>query len=129
LYMFLALIGWITGLTPKFIIHKPNTCLFWTNKLVLRRFGLDRFHCICLITGHQQPLQTCPAVRRGVVNATFNSISVISWRSVLLVGVTGVPGENHWPATSYKLYRTCIFLNTKVDNKEVRFRLVSLYSG
>jgi hypothetical protein len=30
-----------------------------------------------------------------VFNATFNNISVISWRSVLLVEETG---ENHWPA-------------------------------
>jgi hypothetical protein len=28
-----------------------------------------------------------------VINATFNNISVISWRSVLLVEETGVPGE------------------------------------
>ena len=28
-------------------------------------------------------------------NATFNTISVISWRSVLLVEETGGPGENH----------------------------------
>ena len=30
-----------------------------------------------------------------VFNATFNNISAISWRSVLLVKETGVPGENH----------------------------------
>jgi hypothetical protein len=30
-----------------------------------------------------------------VFSATFNNISVISWRSVLLVEETGVPGENH----------------------------------
>jgi hypothetical protein len=30
-----------------------------------------------------------------VFNATFNNISVISWRSVLFVEETGVPGENH----------------------------------
>ena len=30
-----------------------------------------------------------------VFNATFNNISVILWRSVLLVEETGVPGENH----------------------------------
>jgi hypothetical protein len=29
-----------------------------------------------------------------VSNATFNNISVVSWRSVLLLGETGVPGEN-----------------------------------
>jgi hypothetical protein len=30
-----------------------------------------------------------------VFNATFNNISVISWRSVLLVEETGGPGEKH----------------------------------
>jgi hypothetical protein len=34
--------------------------------------------------------------------ATFNNISVISWQSVLLVEETGLPGENHRPAASYK---------------------------
>jgi hypothetical protein len=29
------------------------------------------------------------------LNATFYNISVISWRSVLLVEKTAVPGENH----------------------------------
>jgi hypothetical protein len=33
-----------------------------------------------------------------VFNATFNNISVISWRSVLLVEETGVPGEKHGSA-------------------------------
>ena len=36
-----------------------------------------------------------------VVNATFNNISVISWRSVLLVDETGVPGENHRSVASH----------------------------
>ena len=36
-----------------------------------------------------------------VFNATFNNISVISWRSVLLVGKTGVPRENQIPVTSH----------------------------
>jgi hypothetical protein len=36
-----------------------------------------------------------------VLNATFNNISVISWRSVLLVEETEVPGENHRPVTSH----------------------------
>jgi hypothetical protein len=34
-------------------------------------------------------------------NATFNNISAISWRSVLLVTETRVPGENHRPAASH----------------------------
>jgi hypothetical protein len=36
-----------------------------------------------------------------VFNATFINISVISWRSVLLVEETGGPGENHQSATSH----------------------------
>jgi hypothetical protein len=36
-----------------------------------------------------------------VFNATFNNISVIPWRSVLLVVETVVPGENHQPAASH----------------------------
>ena len=36
-----------------------------------------------------------------VFNATFNNISIISWRSVLLVEETGVPGENHRPSASH----------------------------
>jgi hypothetical protein len=36
-----------------------------------------------------------------VFNATFNTISAISWRSVLLVEETEVPGENHQPAASH----------------------------
>jgi len=34
-------------------------------------------------------------------NATLNNISVISWRSVLLVEEIGVPEENHRPVTSH----------------------------
>jgi hypothetical protein len=40
-------------------------------------------------------------IRVMVFNATFNNISVISWRSVLLVEETGVPGENHQPVASH----------------------------
>ena len=35
-----------------------------------------------------------------VLNATFNNISVIVWRSVLLVGETAVHGEYHQPVAS-----------------------------
>ena len=35
-----------------------------------------------------------------VFNATFNYISVILWRLVILVEETGVPRENHRPVAS-----------------------------
>ena len=42
-----------------------------------------------------------------VLNATFNNISIILWRSVLLVD-TGVPGENHQPVND-KLYDLMLY--------------------
>jgi hypothetical protein len=36
-----------------------------------------------------------------VFNATFNNISVLSWRSVLLVEETREPGENHRSVASH----------------------------
>jgi hypothetical protein len=36
-----------------------------------------------------------------VFNATFNNISVILWRSILLMEETRVPGENHRPVASH----------------------------
>ena len=36
-----------------------------------------------------------------VFNATFNNISVISWRSVLLVEEAGVHGENPRPVARH----------------------------
>ena len=36
-----------------------------------------------------------------LLNPIFNNISVISWRLALLVGETGLPGENHCPVASH----------------------------
>ena len=55
-----------------------------------------------------------------VFNATFNNISAISWRSVLLVEE---PGENHWPATS--LWQTLshnVILNTHRHERDSVFK-------
>ena len=45
-----------------------------------------------------------------VFNATFNNISAISWRSVLLVEETGVPWEKHRPAVSHwQIYHIMLY--------------------
>ena len=36
-----------------------------------------------------------------VFNATFKNISVLPWRSALLMEKTGEPGENHRPVASH----------------------------
>jgi hypothetical protein len=41
------------------------------------------------------PLRT---TMKKILNGTFNNISVISWRSVLLVEEAGIPEENHLPS-------------------------------
>jgi hypothetical protein len=43
----------------------------------------------------------CLIVYLMVFNATFNNISVISWRSILLVDENRGPGENHRPVASH----------------------------
>ena len=49
-------------------------------------------------------------VRVMVFNATFNNISVISWRSVLVVEAIGVPGENHrLSQVTDKLYHIMLY--------------------
>ena len=52
------------------------------------------YQAILLITLKRGGL-VCLFVCLMVFNANFNYISVISWRSVLLVVETGGPGENH----------------------------------
>jgi hypothetical protein len=54
-----------------------------------------------------------------VFNATFNNISVISGRSVLLVEETGVTGENHRSDIQYGCYRADYF-NKLSDKNEMR---------
>ena len=51
----------------------------------------------CIIIGNSEFSKVCLGqwVRVMVFNATFNNISIISQRSVLLVEETRVPGENH----------------------------------
>ena len=89
--------------------------LYWMIYYVITDMGLISINNIDI---HPRPAgfhhSYCPGqqgftihiVKSGLVwfygiNATFNNISVISWRSVLLVEESGGPGENHWPAVSH----------------------------
>jgi hypothetical protein len=66
-------------------------------------------HWLVDVLGFVLPLFSQPIGGKVVVfNATFNNISVVSWRSVLLMEETGLPGENHWPATLTNFITWCI---------------------
>jgi hypothetical protein len=56
-----------------------------------------------------------------VFNTTFNNISVISWRSVLLVEETRVPWENHRPVASHLVIMS-------VKNRDPVFQKLTAYS-
>ena len=55
-----------------------------------------------------------------VLNATFNSISIIPWQSVLLVDLTGVLGENHRPVATFL---HVIIFRKQMKQKEIMFML------
>jgi hypothetical protein len=74
------------------IVAVPTTILIPTDSRI------RQFH---LFTYRHLHANVLPSVRVMVFNTTFNNISVISWRQVLLVEETGVPGENHRPAASH----------------------------
>ena len=67
-------------------------------------------------------------VRIMVFNATFNNTSVLSWRSVLLVATTGLPGENHrhvvchWQTLSHNV----VLSGFRTNNVSVKYK--DLYS-
>jgi hypothetical protein len=73
----------------------PFKCFNKLYKVVIKITSSD----ICLLFMQQQ-IESF-GVRVMVFNVTFNNISAVSGRSVLLVEETRVPGENLWPAASY----------------------------
>ena len=71
------------------------------NIFIFIELSKDGFMCWTWPSGHQY-MSCCnlSLVWFMVFNATFNNISAISWRSVLLVEETGVSGETHRPVAS-----------------------------
>ena len=67
-----------------------------TSNLVVDRWQENGKLTIYITVKHSQD-----SVCLMVFNATFNNISVILWRSVLLVEETGGTRENHRPAASH----------------------------
>jgi hypothetical protein len=65
-----------------------------------------------------------------VFNATFNNISVISWRSDLLVEETGVPGENHtpiashWQTLSHNVVSSAVYVLDMIYTFDDKFNLI-----
>jgi len=47
-------------------------------------------------------------VRVMLLNTTLNNISVILWRSFLLVVKAGIPGENHQPSHRQTLWHNVV---------------------
>jgi hypothetical protein len=62
-----------------------------------------------------------------MLNATLNNISVISWRSVLLVEETGVPGENHRPVASHWQTLSHNVVHLALNKFPIYFPLISIY--
>ena len=70
-------------------------CWIWTKRGML--FMKTTYHSCKVSVSNKQTKPICLMV----LNTTFNNISVILWRSVVLVKETGGPGENHRPVASH----------------------------
>ena len=57
-------------------------------------------------------------VRVTVLNTTINNISILSWRSVLLVEETGVPGEIHRPVVNHRITLSHTVSSTPRDEQD-----------
>jgi hypothetical protein len=68
------------------------------NSPFLRNYKPKYYMYSCIIIKIIEVFSMKHRVRVVVFNATFNNISVLSWRSVLLVEETGIPEENYRPA-------------------------------
>jgi hypothetical protein len=83
---------------------KFSGCFLFTvyNKAIHRSIVIHKHHrsFLCVIMVHNTDIFVYLFVLM-VFNATFNNISIISWRSVLLVEETGGPGENQRPVASH----------------------------
>jgi hypothetical protein len=80
-------LNWVKANNYLYLHHFSCNFLFESEK----KYGLirvDRYSCKLIVWFM-------------VFNATFNNISAISWRSVLLLEETGVPGENNRPVASH----------------------------
>jgi len=84
-------------------------CLFQMNILRKKKYVLAR-------SDHTSIKSILFVMVVLVLSATFNNMSVISWRSVLLVEETGVPEEYHRPAQVIdKLYHIIIYFDIQLD--------------
>jgi hypothetical protein len=63
-----------------------------------------------------QALKGGVMLRVMVFNATFNNITFISWRAVLLVEETGVPGAHIENIFTYFIERMNSFINHSISN-------------
>jgi hypothetical protein len=57
-----------------------------------------------------------------VFNTTFSNISVISWRSVLLMEETGVPGKKHQSALSHRQILSHKVVSSTSSHERVQFQ-------
>ena len=82
-------------------LQKLNTVNQYFNTSILE-MALNTMNQPSLLSALCAFSDSCFGLGRFIVyNAIFNNISVISWRSVLLVKETGLPGENHRPVASH----------------------------
>jgi hypothetical protein len=87
------------------LLNQPIASFHEIQKITKMSFNIPlnevKFYQVHTVTFGYRAHSFMVRVKVMVFNVNFNYISVISWRSVLLVEETRVPQENHRPTASH----------------------------
>jgi len=97
-----TLFVWFPVFSGSLVVNIYLLCLIICSFLIIYYKQIYNIYFFCWNKYHVIFVPVCRYVSWFMVfNTTFNNISVIAWRSVLMVEETRIPGENHWPVTSH----------------------------
>jgi hypothetical protein len=97
----------------------PNSCIYSVTYCKAKGLSWSWWYLNLQLPMQSVPIVSCDLESHSG-NTTFINISVVLWRSVLLVEETGVPGlagENHRPAVSDWQTLSNIVLSPEWDSK------------
>ena len=94
---------------PPLFIAERFLYIKWKLNTIEIELKIRRHFILYYVNINKQKKYILQGIKVMVFNATFNNISAILWRSVLLVEETRVPWENHRTAETHWLYNIMLY--------------------